>query len=407
MGGSCILVPFEGDGAGEGPLAWGQQQCWRAMVATGTSLPMGAVMTPPPGLTVEDYARTLTFWMSRYAALRTRLRLTDPPVQVVAGHGQAELHVLPGDEHTAHELLARWKATPFDYEREWPVRLAVLTDGDTVTRAVMVICHLAGDAASVEVMNRELKDPDRGPYGAPQPIELARHQREQARKHSATSLRYWEAHLRAVPARRFAGTAETGFRRLVWDSPALHEAVRGPESGAALLAAFAIGLRDVAGSSPLVAQVIVGNRFRPGLADVVGPLTQNGLCVLDVTGADLATATGRALRASMAASKHAYYSPDDWLALLARVDADRGEHVELGVLWNDRRMGGGDGPAAADRRPVREEPMAYFTEQLMVNVEDVPGTVRITAEFDTAHISSATLRAVLERMEAVSGSRGS
>jgi hypothetical protein len=395
--GTRVRVPFSGPGAGVGPLTWGQRQCWRAMVATGTSLPMGAVMTPRPGLTVEDYARTLAFWMSRYAALRTRLRLSDPLVQVVAGSGEAELLVLPGDEVTARELLAAWKGTPFDYEDEWPVRLAVITDGDTVTRAVMVICHLAGDAASVEVMNRELVDPDPGPYTAPQPIELARLQ-ETSGRHSRISLRYWEAQLRTVPPTRFRAGTHHGYRRVTWDSPAAYDGLRGhPDSGAVLLGAFAIALREL--SSPLVAQVIVGNRFRPGLADVVSPLTQNGLCVLDVDGADLATAAGRARSALMAASKHAYYDPGNWLALV------EASGVELGILWNDRRMGGAGAPTAATRQPVHDQPMAYFNEQLMVNVEDVPGTVRVTAELDTRFLGTAELLGVLDRMEAVIGGR--
>lgn len=399
-----MLVPFAGPGAGEGPLTWGQAQCWRAMVETRSSLAMGAVMVAPPGRTPEDYARTLSFWMSRYAALRTRLRLGPEPVQVVAGAGTAELRVVDSADpgRTADELLAGWKSTPFDYEREWPVRLAVVTRGGAVTHAVMVICHLAADTASVEVMNRELLDPDRGPYAAPQPLELAARQAgPAARRQSAASLRFWEAQLRAVPARRFPAPVDrpgARYRRLVRDSPALHGSTGGADPGAALLGAFALAVRDVLGGGPLVARVIVGNRFRPGLADVVAPLPQNGLCVLDVTGADRAEATRRAARATMAASKHAYYSPDDWQALLDRVDVERGEHVDLGLLWNDRRTRFG-GPAAAARRPDREEAMDFFNERLMVHVEDVPGTVRISAEVDTRHLAAADVWAVLDRME--------
>lgn len=176
-----------------------------------------------------------------------------------------------------------------------------------------------------------------------------------------------------------------------------------------LLAAFAVGLGRVTGIHPLVTQVIVGNRFRPGLADVVSPLTQNGLCVLDVAGVPVEEAVGRAVRASISANKNAYYDPDDWLALLERVRADRGERVDLGVFYNDRRMsqdtsalpGPADVLAGRPRtRVLSEEPMALFTEQLMVNVDNVPGTVRVTAEVDTDHLSVPDLEAVLAAMEA-------
>jgi hypothetical protein len=298
------------------------------------------------------------------------------------------------------------------------VRLAVVTHDGAVAYTVIVICHLAADAAAVQVMNRELVDwyaGTLGDYTAPQPLELAARQRTRPRA-TAVSLRHWEAHLRAVPVRRLPATRDSGFRRIVWDSPALHLGARrvaarvGVDTAPVLMAAFAIGLGRVTGIDPFVAQVIVGNRFRPGLADVVSPLTQNGLCVFGVAGASIEEAVGRAARASIGANKNAYYDPEEWRALLDRVAAERGERVELGVFYNDRRMSGPDTgplPAEADvvaalprSRVVEEVPMALFTEQLMVNIDNVPGTVRVTAEVDTAHLSVPDLRAVLAAMEA-------
>lgn len=417
-----VRVPFRGDGAGEGALAWGQVQCWRAMVAARSSMPMGAVVPVGDGRTATDFAAELGFWTSRYASLRTRVRVDgDEVVQVVAGDGETAVRVVEDaePEAAANALLREWLAEPFDYEHEWPVRLAVVTHGGAVTHTVVVICHLAADAAAVEVMNRELVAwyaGDIADYTAPQPLELAAQQRTRQRA-TAVSLRHWEAHLRAVPARRFPPARKgDGFRRIVWDSPALHLGARrlaarvGVDTAPVLLAAFAIGLGQVSGSHPLVTQVIVGNRFRPGLGDVVSSITQNGLCVLDVAGVPVEEAVGRAVRASLSANKNAYYDPDDWLGLLERVRADRGERVDLGVFYNDRRMSGPDTsilPSEADvlaarsrTRVLAEVPMALFTEQLMVNIDDVPGTVRVTAEVDTDHLSVPDLAAVLAAMEA-------
>lgn len=154
----------------------------------------------------------------------------------------------------------------------------------------------------------------------------------------------------------------------------------------------------------------MGNRFRPGLADVVSPITQNGLCVLEVAGVSIEEAAGRAVRASIGANKNAYYDPNDWLALLDRVTADRSERVDLGVFYNDRRMSGPDSgplPSNADvvaalprTRLLDDVPMTFVNEQLMVNIDNVPGTVRVTAEVDTAHLAAPDLRAVLAAMEA-------
>lgn len=419
-----VLVGFAGVG-GAGPLAWGQAECWRAMVATGSSLAMGAVFAFPAGATVAQLAEDVRFWMERYDSMRTRLRLgPDGEVtQVVAERGEVPLQVVDAGGRdpaaVAEDLLAGWKATRFDYEREWPVRLAVVERDGRPSHAVVAVCHLAADGAALAVMVRERAERP-GPYGAPQPLELAARQRTPAGERlTAASLRHWGTQLRSIPPRRFPDRGPgpgPRYRRLVWDSPALHLAARrastrtGADTGAVVLAAFAIGLGSVTGTDPLVVRTMVGNRFRPGLADVVSPLTQSGLCVLAVAGLSPDEAVGRAVRASLAASKNAYYDPDALAALQAAVQAERGEEVELGVLYNDRRMGGGDGGPVPVEQDVRdalgrtavlaEVPMQYFNEQLMVNVEDVPGTVRITAELDTHVLPLPDLRAALAAMEA-------
>ena len=433
-----IVVPFAGSGAGEGPLAWGQLQCWRAMVEIGSSLTMGFVFPFPAGLTVEALAGDVRFWMSRYASMRTRVRIEPDgsATQVVHGSGEVELLVVDAGEgdpaSVAEALLARWKAVRFDYEDEWPVRLAVVTRDGRPSHAVIAVCHLAADGAALAVMVRELAEKP-ATYAAPQPLELAAQQRTPAGQRStAASMRHWATHLRSVPARRFGAGPDRAardvdtdardeqdrlrYRRMVWDSPALHLAARraaartGADTGAVLLAGFALGLGRVTRVDPFVAQVIVSNRFRPGLADVVSPVTQNGLCVLPVDGLGLDEAVGRAVRASMSASKNAYYDPDARLVLLETVERERGEPVELGLFFNDRRMGGPPpGPVPSEdevqkamprTRVLEEVPMEFFNEQLMVNIEDVPGTVRITAEVDTAHLSMPDLHDVLHQTEA-------
>ena len=441
-----LVVGFEGGGAGEGPLNWGQLQCWRTMVDVGSSLPMGQVMPFAGGQSVEHLADIVRFWVGRYAGLRTVLRIDGDAVsQVVHGTGEVVLRVVDaGDGEpaaVAAALLARWKAEPFDYGREWPIRVGAVTRDGRATHAVIVLCHLAADGAGIAVMGRELAErdagvgPGAGPYAAMQPVELARHQATPAaQRQCAASLRFWEAQLRALPARRLAASAGGGpaaggedgpaggedgpagggdglaaggspYRRVVWESTGLHRGARavaarlGVDTAPVLLAAFALALRAVGGTDPVAAQVLVANRFRPGLADVVTPLVQSGLAVLDVGGVGLAEAVARAVRATMRASKYAYYDPDARKALIERVRRERGEPVELGVLWNDRRMS--DRPTGPERTGlVQEEPMDFFNEQLMVNVEDVPGTVRMMVEVDTRHLAPAGVRALLAGMEA-------
>lgn len=202
---------------------------------------------------------TSWFWTSRYASLRTRVLVDgDEVVQVVAGGGETAVRVVEAaePEEAANALLQEWLAEPFDHANEWPVRLAVVTRGGAVTHTVVVLCHLAADSAAIGVMNRGLVEWYAGGtsgYTAPQPLELAARQRTAAgQRATVVSLRYWEAHLRTIPARRFPRTARgSGFRRIVWDSPALHLGSRrvaarvGTDTAPVLMAAFAIGLGRV------------------------------------------------------------------------------------------------------------------------------------------------------------------
>lgn len=93
--------------------------------------------------------------------------------------------------------------------------------------------------------------------------------------------------------------------------------------------------------------------------------------------------------------------PDPLLALRGGAD--------LGMLYNDRRpaLGGTGRPASREAiraalpltRLVREVPMRFFNEQLMINVDAVPDVVQITTEVDTHHLAVEDLRALLSEME--------
>ncbi|MCU1678201.1 MAG: hypothetical protein JWM93_2959 [Frankiales bacterium] len=420
-----VVVPFEGEGAGIGPLTWGQQQVWAAMVEIGSALAMGGVVAVTDGRTVEDFAAELEFLMSRYPEMRTRLRVAagGAVTQEVFGSGEAVLHVSEvhdGDPAAAAEWLAtQWRDLEWDYAGEWPLRMGVVVHKGAVTHVVALMHHAAADLGGVSAMMRALEQRSTGASPGPHALDLARMQAEPgAARHTAASMRYWEEQLRAIPATRFTDRGEWGeprYLRLVWTSPALHlatEAVAtqaGADQAWVLLAAFAVALGRVTGVHPFVAQAIIGNRFRPGLRDAVSPLTQNGLCVLDVEGTSAQEAIARARTASMRTSKYAYYEPAARLALIDRVERERGERIDLACLYNDRRTVGPAGhPATAEHiraalgetRVLREVPMRFFNERLMVNIDDVPGTVQVTAEVDTRFLPPAQLRALLAELEA-------
>jgi non-ribosomal peptide synthetase component F len=76
---------------------------------------------------------------------------------------------------------------------------------------------------------------------------------------------------------------DNGARPPAYRSPATHLAAHvlaaraQVEPTPILLAAFAVTLAAVTGQHPVVVQVLVSNRFRPGFADTVSPIAQNDL----------------------------------------------------------------------------------------------------------------------------------
>jgi hypothetical protein len=325
------------------------------MRRTGRTLNIGGTVALTPDATVAELADTLGRLVSRHQALRTRFQLTgDAPRQVVSASGTVNLDIVPsspeGAEAAAEALRSHYEFTPFDLADEHPVRWGVVTVDDVPSHLVVQYSHLAVDGFGIEALVRDLPNLHQ-PVAGVRAVELAHRQAQPAeRRHSAKSLRHWDAALRNLPATRF-GTSDDPrtprFWELVCHSPALHLALQvvaartGVETGHVLLAAYGVALARITGRAPSVAQVLVSNRFRPGFADAVCHLTQPGICVIDVDG-DLDTISERVWRTATSAYLHGYFDPAEHRALLDRHAAERGEPIDISCFVNDRR-----GPAAA------------------------------------------------------------
>ncbi|WP_238018700.1 condensation domain-containing protein [Dactylosporangium sp. AC04546] len=361
---SRVVVAFEGEGAGVEELTWGQRDVWDLMRHTGRTMNIGGTVRAGDGETAEGVAALLRYVMSRHQALRTRLRLVDgePPRQVVSASGETALEVVdvhvPADPDTVAEAVrVRYQTTMFDPVREWPVRMAVVRSGGTVTHVVVMYYHVVVDGFGIEAVVRDLAHLDRrtghatAPPAGLQPLELARRQRSPGvLRQSEQSLRYWQRQLRRVPPRtaeecagarpRFAEVAGVSprFWEVVCVSPAMALAVRlisartRVASGAVLLAAYAVALARVTGADPAVVQVVVSNRFRPGFEEAVGSLRQFGLCVIDVAGTGFDEVVARAWTATLGAFKHGYYDTAAHQEMIARAGG-----VDLSCYLNDRR----------------------------------------------------------------------
>ncbi len=425
-------MSFRGEGSGVAELTWGMRELWGGMQRQRTWMPLGSAVPLPPGTTLSDMLGELRFLMERYPSMRTRLRLRadGPPLQVLAERGTVALEIVDvpdGDDPTqvAEEVRRRYWDTPFDFENEWPARVAVVRHRGRLTHHVPILCHLVADGFGVLVMTRELLQRRRaggvfaGPPTPMPPLAQARWQASDAgRRTNAGVLRHWENILRQIAPRRFPGPVDPRqprHWRAGFTSRALHLAARsiarrtGAEPSHVLFAAFAGALARETGIRPVVTRLVVSNRFRPGLAGTVSPISQTGLCVLDATG-PFDEVVARARRRTIGAYKHAYYDPNQMDAMVARVCRERGEDVDVACYFNDRRLqdrdDGAPPPSPAQIREALGETgfrwegrLDVSSERLFLHVNDAPDTVDITLFADTHHVPPAVMEGCLRGME--------
>ncbi len=433
-----VIVQFEGDGSGVAELSWGQDEIWSVMQDTADSLPMGGARALPPGQTVADVAAGLNFIISRHQSLRTRLRF-DPDGQtrqVVHASGEIALEVIDAGDgdpaEVAAAVAAGYKARKFDYEHEWPLRMAVITHRGAATHVAEMICHIAVDAFGLAALHDDFdrRHDQAGPVKAMQPMEQARRQRGPgARRAHEASLRYFERLAARVPDRQFSPSADQRqprFWQVTLDSPAGDRATRtlaarlGLGTSPVLLAAFAVALTHHSSCPRAALHLVVSNRFRPGFAGSVSPVMQSCLAVIEVAGAPFEEVVRRAWQSALSAYKHAYFDPAGQRELCDRLAAERRGEPDWSVVFNDRRVLSREQPSAisddGDDAPCGPAPLRdeltrtkltwgerndLPAQKVFLSVVDMPGTLCLELWADTHFVTPADMAGLLRRIESV------
>jgi Condensation domain len=438
-----MIIQFAGAEAGAEPLTWGQKAILRDMQESGNQFSMGGMAELPDGSTVEDVAARLSGLLSRHAALRMRLG-TDRggrPCQEVAASGQLGLDILtiPDDADRAdvaryvEHFMAAWPLTRFDFHRDWPVRPAVLRHRGACVNLVWVLSHLVADGgAHLLVLNdflAQMDGPAAGDPRCPQILDIARsEQAPQLRQVSRRAMAYWESQLRDIPAQTFAepagppGQAGQRYWQVRFSSPAAHLAMlaiarrTGTDASRVTLAVIATAIARATGVHPLTIKLMVSNRFRPGLADVIAPIAQNSVLTIDVAGTSIDEVVARTRSASLTAGMRAYYDPDDLGEVIARLDAERGDPARVTCRVNDQRamvMRGDDAAYAGEVTPerVRQQlaetsltwlgPRENMHEQVNILVENRPDVVSLHMMWDRSCLTSEQVEALVRGVEEV------
>ena len=419
-----VLVPFEGEGSGEAELTWGQIGLWQSIEMSGSkTVPYIAEL--PPGMTVSAAAQRLRFMVSRHQSLRTRLELRSgaPPRQRCSSAGEIPLAIVDAGDadpaEVAEAVSEHYQEKPFEFETEWPIRMAVIRSGGALTHMVMVILHTSIDAYGLTALMSDVENP--GPVTGVPPLEQARKQASPAgQRHNQASLQYLEKVLRTVTPTRFGEPkyADEGIDQIQYRSPAMLLAIdavaarNGINTSPVLLASFAVGLARFTGVNPVLAMLMVSNRFRPGFAGSVSALIQITPYLIDVADTTLDGAVARASHSALNAYKNAYYNPYEQDEVIERVERERGEEIDLSCFYNDRRQqdrGLSGAPPSYDQ--IQEAlPRSTFSwtgeinppkRKLYFNVDDPPGCIELMLSADRSYFSRDDLLALVREVESV------
>ncbi|MBB5936452.1 condensation domain-containing protein [Streptomyces zagrosensis] len=355
--------------AGTGPATWGQRAIWGVVTRLGDDAPRYTLRLDLPLTPPRPAARViadLTELLRMHDSLHTRLLPDgdDGLEQVVDGTGElaVEVRTCPAAQAPAvgAALLEELAGRSFDHARQWPFRVGFVECDGLVHRLVLAASHTAMDLWGEGRMLRDLELIEAGQSAesllqarpALQPLEAAALQASPlGRRRDEGARRYWCERLAAGPRRLFLDPAapelavtDPGrlFPNALLRSPALAVAVERVASelavsdAAVLLGAASHQLANMSGSSDVLFQVVVSNRFQPVAAESVSTMAQEAVFLLTDADKDFKDAVRRTRSVSFSAFRHAGY--DKW-ALdreVAQLVAS-GEAADHSCWWNDTR----------------------------------------------------------------------
>ncbi|WP_406208240.1 condensation domain-containing protein [Kitasatospora sp. NBC_01560] len=427
--------------AGTGPATWGQRAIWGVVTRLGDDAPrynLPADLPVSPPRPADRVLADLTELLRMHDSLHTRLLPVgeDGLEQVVDGSGAltVEVRTCAAAEAPAvgAGLLRELAGRSFDQAREWPLRIGLVECEGLVHRLVLAASHTAMDYWGLGRMLRDFALIESGESAeslrlarpALQPLEAAAVQASPlGRRRDEAARRYWCDQLTAGPRQIFPTAPELAadpgrmFPNALLRSPALAVAVGpvaaalGVSDAAVLLGAASHQLARMSGSSDVLFQVVVGNRFQPAAAAAVSTVAQEALFLLTDADKDFTDAVRRTRSTAFNAFRHAAY--DKW-ALDREVAGlvGRGEAADHSYWWNDTRDPA-SGPFDTVERPqatpgelAGRTEFSWPTEFLprvnvsvAVDVLTAPGALELAMTADPAVLSRDGMEEFLRGVE--------
>ncbi|WP_405187772.1 condensation domain-containing protein [Streptomyces anulatus] len=359
---TTVTVAYAGGDERRGPLTMGQANMIRCILRDDPTHINIHDVWPVPGGTapeaVQDALRTLA---GRHEGLRTtfpRPQGVTPVDQVVSAEGTFTVTVLdhaelPADPAGYAESVARAaRAGRFDLEREFPLRITLLTVAGEPVHVALAFSHAVADGSAMAILREEfaelLAGKELSGLTSLPPVDLAAVEASPAGlRKSEASLRYWERILRTGPQEMFAeprgrrpGTDEEARQltlRSRRGSRALAAAARrtGHPEATVLMAAWCALVAHRAGQDSCVTAVPSANRFHARVARSVTTTSQDALLHLDVRVPAFDALVARTWGAVLNAYRHSQFDSVRLWEMIDRVTAERGSHFGRDVVFND------------------------------------------------------------------------
>ncbi|MEU9357800.1 condensation domain-containing protein [Streptomyces sp. NPDC048301] len=400
-----VTVGWEGGQDRSGPVTTGQANMIRCILRDEPShINIHDVWPAPEGTTPERVIGALRALVVRHEALRTTFPEpsgTASRTQRVSAHGSFTVEVVdhqefpPDPGRYADAVARRAREGRFRLDRDFPLRLTLLTLRGSPAFVTLVSSHAATDGSALAVLREEwlaLLAGDELPPPGLTPLELAAQEATPAGlRRSEASLRYWTRIISTGPQEMFAEprTARSEARQpqLTLRSPRAGQALAqvskrtGSPASTVLLAAWCTLVAHRAGQSSCVAAAPVANRSGPGLARSVNTLSQDALLHLDVRGPSFDAVLRKTWGAALDAYRHSRFDSVRLWEAIDGATAERGSRFARDVVFNDVSVitasrgqrtseEDEDAPPELEWGPVQEMPtrllsFVYRTEPLL------------------------------------------
>ncbi|WP_369382568.1 DUF6271 family protein [Streptomyces sp. cg36] len=357
-----------------GPVTMGQANMIRCILRDEPDqMNIHDVWPVPAGTTSEAALDALRALAVRHEALRTVFPADPTATASVTGSGTASAPAAPREQLVAAELTfevtvadhdelphdeARYaeelalesRRHAFALDRDFPLRVTLVTRRGTPVRVALAASHAATDGGALAVLREEwlaLVAGERLPdVTALTPLALATEEASPAGiRKSDASLKHWERVIGTGPQAMFAEPGAEGAEVL---APGLTlRSARGARALArvaertgalpstVLLSAWCALVAHRAGQPVCVTAVPTSNRFQGRLARSVAAISQDALLLLDTQVATFDVLLSKAWGAALKAYRHSQFDALRLWDMIDRVTRERGSHFARDVVFND------------------------------------------------------------------------